>query len=222
MRYVTLRITSPDESVHTIPRSVVPSSVGRGPIHRIELLDDGSVVELRSVSGDLDAYRAVLAEHDDVYAYSITGTDDGCAFLHYEPTGVTRSLLHWRRRFPVVVEPPIEFDGDDPVVTLVGEVAEFSEATASLPDAVTYEVSETGEFSPQLSVPFRGLTARQREILVTAIEAGYYENPREATQADLAETLSLSPGTVGDHLRTIEAHVFSQHSGLLGRSVVDR
>jgi predicted DNA binding protein len=40
---------------------------------------------------------------------------------------------------------------------------------------------------------------------------GYYENPREATLSDLAETLDVDPATVGKHLRTIESKVFQQY-----------
>lgn len=216
MRYVTLRIWSEGDSIHTIRQGDLPASVGRGPIHRIELLEDGSGVVLRSVTGDLDAYRAVLANHDAVHSFAVTGRDDGHVFLHYEPTALARDLLEWRRGFPVLVRLPIEFDGDDPVVTLVGDVDAFTDATASLPDGLTFEVYETGRFSPRQSTPFHGLTDRQREILATAIDCGYYRNPRGATQAEIAEQLALSPGTVGDHLRKIEAHVFSRSSGLLG------
>lgn len=216
MRYVTLRIASAGESLHTIPGSAVPDSVGRGPVHRCELLSDGSIALLRSVTGDVDAYRRVLATDSAVHSFSVTDADpEGRAFVHLEPTEAVRSLLRWGRQFPVLVQPPVEFEGDDMVITLVGEVAAVSDATASLPDGLTYEVYETGAFVPSQSGLFRGLTARQREILATAVEMGYYQNPRGATQADLADEVSLSPGTVGDHLREVEAHVFSERTGLV-------
>jgi predicted DNA binding protein len=102
------------------------------------------------------------------------------------------------------------------VVTIVGTDDGISAAIAALPASAEYEVSETGPFSESVATPFRGLTDRQREILETAVAAGYYENPRAVTQAELGERLSLSPGTVGDHLRTIEAHVFSRAAVALG------
>jgi len=51
------------------------------------------------------------------------------------------------------------------------------------------------------------LTERQQETLQAAIEAGYYNVPREATHEDIAERLGRSDGTVGEHLRKIEAKV---------------
>ncbi|EMA34954.1 bacterio-opsin activator-like protein [Haloarcula japonica DSM 6131] len=48
------------------------------------------------------------------------------------------------------------------------------------------------------------LTDRQREVLVTAHEAGYYSWPREATAADLAALLDISEPTLHKHLRAAE------------------
>lgn len=48
------------------------------------------------------------------------------------------------------------------------------------------------------------LTERQREVLTMAHEAGYYNWPRGATAADLAETLDISEPTLHKHLRAAE------------------
>ncbi|MFB6222497.1 MAG: bacterio-opsin activator domain-containing protein [Haloarcula sp.] len=48
------------------------------------------------------------------------------------------------------------------------------------------------------------LTDRQREVLTTAHEAGYYNWPRGATAADLAELLDISEPTLHKHLRAAE------------------
>ncbi|KAA9399244.1 helix-turn-helix domain-containing protein [Haloarcula sp. CBA1130] len=48
------------------------------------------------------------------------------------------------------------------------------------------------------------LTDRQREVLSTAHEAGYYNWPRGATAADLAALLDISEPTLHKHLRAAE------------------
>jgi predicted DNA binding protein len=48
------------------------------------------------------------------------------------------------------------------------------------------------------------LTERQREVLETAHEAGYYNWPRGATAADLADRLDISEPTLHKHLRAAE------------------
>jgi predicted DNA binding protein len=48
------------------------------------------------------------------------------------------------------------------------------------------------------------LTDRQREVLETAHDAGYYNWPHGATAADLAEILDISEPTLHKHLRAAE------------------
>jgi predicted DNA binding protein len=64
------------------------------------------------------------------------------------------------------------------------------------------------EYDPGVRQLFGRLTGRQREVLTAAVRAGYYDAPRRATQADVAERLDVSPATVGEHLR-IDSRVFS-------------
>lgn len=52
-----------------------------------------------------------------------------------------------------------------------------------------------------------GLTDRQREVIETAHELGYYEVPREATTEDIAAELALDPSTVTEHLQRAERNV---------------
>ncbi|RQG93467.1 transcriptional regulator [Natrarchaeobius chitinivorans] len=48
------------------------------------------------------------------------------------------------------------------------------------------------------------LTSRQRETLLSAVENGYYELPRETTTDALAAELGISRRTAEDHLRRAE------------------
>jgi predicted DNA binding protein len=52
------------------------------------------------------------------------------------------------------------------------------------------------------------LTPRQREVLETAYEIGYFERPREANASDVATRLGLDPSTVSEHLVAAEAKLF--------------
>jgi hypothetical protein len=46
-----------------------------------------------------------------------------------------------------------------------------------------------------------GLTDRQREVLMAAYHAGYYEWPRDATAQEVATALGIAPSTLHQHLR---------------------
>lgn len=53
------------------------------------------------------------------------------------------------------------------------------------------------------------LTDRQREIIRTGFELGYYEIPREASVAEVANELGLDASTVGEHLQRAERNLVS-------------
>ncbi|UTF52341.1 helix-turn-helix domain-containing protein [Natronosalvus rutilus] len=51
------------------------------------------------------------------------------------------------------------------------------------------------------------LTARQREVLETAHEMGYFEYPRESNAGDVAEALGITRSTFGEHLAAAQRKV---------------
>ena len=59
------------------------------------------------------------------------------------------------------------------------------------------------------------LSPRQREILLRAIEHGYYESPRGCTIEKLAELDGASVSTVGEHLRRSEAKILAAAAPVL-------
>ncbi|WP_255190928.1 helix-turn-helix domain-containing protein [Natronobeatus ordinarius] len=54
------------------------------------------------------------------------------------------------------------------------------------------------------------LTERQREVLQAALEVNYYETPRRATAADVADHLGCTASTASEHLREAEARVIRE------------
>lgn len=55
------------------------------------------------------------------------------------------------------------------------------------------------------------LTDRQREVVRTAYDAGYYEIPREATTEDVAAELGVDPSTAAEHLQRAERNLMTRH-----------
>lgn len=77
-----------------------------------------------------------------------------------------------------------------------------------------------------------GLTGKQRETLLPALERGYFDGPRATTQSALAESLGVSDSAVSEILRRaitrlVAATLASEDEGVAGRdgtapSVTDR
>lgn len=211
MRYLT-GVLRPVERVHPNARTFAElRDVTQVALHQTRLLDDGTSVTWLQVRGDLERLSEVLAGAPSVREFSVAGDAEGFVYLHSEPHDLARYLYRLRNEYEVVVEMPLEFTGDGGLRgTVVGDDETFQRAVDALPDAFDFEVERIGEYRPDVRQVFAGLTARQQDVLTTAIREGYYEDPRRATQRDLARTLEVAPGTVSQALRRIEARVFSE------------
>ena len=58
--------------------------------------------------------------------------------------------------------------------------------------------------------PLDELTARQREVIETAWEMGYYEVPKQVSAADIAAEMDLDSSTVNEHLQRAERNLLGQ------------
>lgn len=115
--------------------------------------------------------------------------------------------------------PVVRYDARDGTLTLAFYAADYEELRAVVADLrdrfpdgnVTRLVrSPAGERPQDSAFVDRGrLTARQREVLETAYEMGYFERPRRANATEVAAELDISPSTFGEHLSAAEAKVFA-------------
>ncbi|SFG45799.1 PAS domain S-box-containing protein [Halopelagius inordinatus] len=62
------------------------------------------------------------------------------------------------------------------------------------------------------------VTERQLEVVQTAYHAGYFEDPREHSGTDVAETLDISPAAFYRHVRTVQRELFAVIFGDAGHS----
>jgi len=89
----------------------------------------------------------------------------------------------------------------------VGDPEALQRAFDDAPDVIDVQVEEIGRFRGTLDEPETALSDRQREAVDAALSLGYYDQPRGATQADIAARLDCSPQTAGTHLQKAEAKV---------------
>lgn len=75
---------------------------------------------------------------------------------------------------------------------------------------VRYRVLKLGRPRASSNSTLNSLTARQVRMLRFAHTMGYYDVPRRASTEDLARLLRMGKGTVGEHLRRAEKHVFDR------------
>jgi len=215
MRYATFTIVA-EAGFTSVGRTIAshPDVVHEG-IQHITMLDDGTVLMLTRLRGDLERARAILEDRGDVRQCEVFGDEEGYAYIHAEATETVQRLLAIEREHQVIIDTPIEFtnrasgEAESLRVTLLGEDRTLQQAVADAPDDVDVRLEETGDYQPDLDEVATLLTDRQREVLAVAVEKGYYEVPRRTTYDAIATDLGISAGTVAEHLQKVEATVLS-------------
>lgn len=66
---------------------------------------------------------------------------------------------------------------------------------------VPFELQRVHELRQPVTASQYGLTEKQREAIVTAWEAGYFETPRRATLEDVADELGISQQALSKRIR---------------------
>lgn len=209
MRALTLTVAPPE--AYPIARLFADEpALTRERIYNSNVLEDGTMVLLGRLRGDLDRMRRLLADQPDVLEFSVSGDEgSGLVFVHVRPPPAIRRFLELPREHEVFFQFPIEGTRDGRFrVVMVGETnAALRAALDDVPPEVSVDVERIGPYAEHPDDPVSVLTDRQREVLAVANELGYYEVPRRATHQEIADRLGLSVGTVGEHLQKIEARV---------------
>ncbi|WP_425504266.1 helix-turn-helix domain-containing protein [Saliphagus infecundisoli] len=220
MRYVTFVAYPESGGINRLDRQVNEVGLEYRATHRMELLDDDTVAMFAEGRGDIDRLRRVLAELPEVFDFSLSGDDTGFfSYTRYAADDLTRLLMEDRRESSYLMDMPIEHTDDGGLrVTYIGTEAAFADALSEQPDDIRIEIERTGSYTPGPRHVVSQLTERQREVLKTAVDLGYYQEPRKTTHDEIAMATELSETTVGEHLRKIEAAVFSSlHVGAAKR-----
>jgi predicted DNA binding protein len=216
MESVTFTMTQ-DGGFHPIGRACEELPFTRETIHQLNVLEDGTAVVLRRIRGDLDCARALIESHPTTLSYSVSGGSEGegLAYVHVEPPDPIAGVIELPRTHEVVFDFPLEGAGEDAIrATMVADSrAALREALAAVPEAVEVTVERVGGYPADDADVAALLTDRQREVLEVALELGYYDVPRAATHADIAERVGLSPSTVSEHMQKIEARTFDALAG---------
>lgn len=124
---------------------------------------------------------------------------DACACERIESLGVpVEEVSAAGGRLLLTIHLP-EIDALRDIVERLGEIADRVE--------VTYLVHDQAPNEADLPVIIdRGrLTDRQREVLRTAFEMGFFEHPRDANAATVADELGITTATFTEHLAVAQS-----------------
>jgi len=212
MRYVRTVITPQDGGLHPVDEALADDpDLTRELLHNISLLDDGTAITLFQLSGDIDRAREIADAAEGVLDYQVSAGDDHITvYAHFVPTDTIVQLLSLFREYELILDMPLEYTGQRSLrAHIVGEEAVIRDVIPRVPDDIGLTLERISDYVPEEERLFAMLTDRQQETLEAALAVGYYRVPREATHQEIADRLDRSDGTVGEHLRKIEAQVMT-------------
>jgi hypothetical protein len=168
--------------------------------------DDTGVGLVELTGPDLPAVVREMSERESILALDVLGESDDRMLVEFETTEPL--LLFSVQESGVPLEPPIEIrDGEASV-----------EVTATQ-DRLSAFGTQLEQFGMSFDVEYirRGvesteqlLTDSQRDLVLTAVERGYYDTPRECSLTDLADHLDMAKSTVSETLHRAESAIIKE------------
>jgi len=138
----------------------------------------------------------------EVYRFERT-TDESCPCEDIESFGLPLLDTHVRNDTLVLVFHAPDLEQLQDVLNTLREC--YSDVTV-------HRLVRTDEESSGEELVFVNrsqLTARQREVLETAHEMGYFDHPKEANASEVAEELGITPSTFVEHLSAAQRKLFT-------------
>lgn len=107
----------------------------------------------------------------------------------------------------LIVQKPVVYRDGQVRSRLIGDEETLSATIDRIPEVIDVSVEAIRSLENDPRAGIWGLTSRQRAAIRTALELGYYEQPRDATHREVAAALGCSSSTASEHLKKAEARL---------------
>jgi len=171
--------------------------------------EDSGAVRLEVLGGDAPAVVEAMRECDPVTTLTVFESSSDRCRIQFEST--VAILLTALQRAGVPLETPFEVrNGELQLATNTPRerLSALGETLDTL--GISYTLDRVVE-DPETEDPL--LTDRQRRLLESARDRGYYDTPRRITLTELAEELDLAPSTCSEVLHRAEERIVKEHLG---------
>jgi predicted DNA binding protein len=215
MKALELRLVQSEDGTHPMHEFIMNHS----EYSSTQLLQwnpqvDSPTVFLFHINGPREPFLSELAniETAEVVEPSPAMTTDGFyLYVQEEANEGAKELVGAFAGEDIVIIPPVVYDADGSIrITVVGVDAAVQRTVDRLPDSVDVSVLHIWSGANRAVHRGTGITDRQREVVIAAVESGYYQEPRGATVADVAASLGCAPSTAAEHLRKAESKLMRQ------------
>ncbi|GAB3035256.1 helix-turn-helix domain-containing protein [Natronobiforma cellulositropha] len=197
MVQATLTVTMPEE-LWVSQVSTAHPDVAIRVVAAVPGTDTGFAL-VRLVGPGLETILEALADHPQLPDLTIAHRDDGEATVALEMTALP--LLVSSREAGIPIELPIEISDGEATIEVTGSRERLSKLATQLTGfGLGYRVEQVSEHRHEGHV----LSERQLEVVLEALEEGYYDTPRRCSLTELATHLGVAKSTCSETLHRAE------------------
>lgn len=170
---------------------------------------EDALTALYAVDGDADAFAGAVGDSSVVVEFHLTRVDDDRFYVlvvgRPSEAPLFQQIIDTISRMGLIVATPVVYREGRAHFRIVGKSEVLQSMVDAVPSGFEVDVHAIGTFPDGATAPTTTLSERQRATVTVALELGYYESPRNATHAEIAERLGCAPNTVTEHLQKAEA-----------------
>lgn len=148
---------------------------------------------------DVDQVLVDMHDHETITELSVLQRTDHEATIQFETS--TPLLLMAAKRSGVPIEMPVEIEDGEATIDVTGAHDRLSELGSQFQElGLEFQVVFIQERlqSSQL------LTEKQQEVVLVAVEQGYYDTPRKCSLTEVAEHIGIAKSTACETLHRAE------------------
>ncbi|WP_306061699.1 helix-turn-helix domain-containing protein [Natronococcus wangiae] len=166
---------------------------------------DSGFALVRIIGPDISTILEDMDDHSQIVELSLVQSSDDEATVHFE---TTMPLLLFSSRNPgMPIELPVAVRNGEATIEATGSRERLSQFAGQLSQyGLQYRIETLQERLRDTQL----LSERQRELVVAAVEEGYYDTPRRCSLTELADHLDIAKSTCSETLHRAEEVIVKQ------------
>ncbi|MCW8172943.1 helix-turn-helix domain-containing protein [Natrialba swarupiae] len=142
-----------------------------------------------------------ITDHPQITELTLVEWSDNEATIHFETTAPL--LLFSSRESGMPIELPVEIQDGEATIDVTGSRERLAELAEQLERfGLQYRIENVSDRLHESQV-----SERQLEVVVAAVEQGYYDTPRRCSLTELAEHLGIAKSTCSETLHRAEESI---------------
>ncbi len=203
MAQATLTITMPEQVWIQQLSTAYPDATFR-VLAAVPGADSGFAL-VRITGPDVADVIDDMNDHPQVTELTLAQWSDNEATVHFETTAPL--LLFSSRDSGMPIELPVEITDGEATIDVTGSRERPAELAQQLENfGLQYRIEHVRERLHESQL----LSERQLEVVVAAVDEGYYDTPRRCSLTDLAEHLGVAKSTCSETLHRAEEAIIKR------------